>query len=536
MYKVLLIDDEEMALEYLRDLTDWEEQGFYIAGAAVSAEEALKIFQEELPEAVISDICMPEQSGLEFCEHILRLNPITKIILLSAYQEFEYARKALNLGAVDYILKYELTKELLDEKLKMLSDLLNEEMEKRSRYQRQGIRALLNGEETFGKDRVQAADVLDPDILSMELIVLRMDDEYFESDSAWKKAERTSSFSETDMIRLIDTETGPDQGRACIRQAVSVEKREFAVIYGFKCRAEEVEPYADDIAKRTVGALSREDAAGWSAAYAVTDLSRGAAADQYKKICSFMDWNYFRQKEYVVCITEDALRKMTERKESGDEERILEQIDSRIVRGEFSGAADAMRQLFRKYVLRSGTFSHWMELCSRMLRKRKEWAERYFVAAEDETMPEWMKIPPARSFPEIGSAYAGFIEKMAEHLNDKEYARYSWQIRAAIDHLNEYYKKDISVNDVAESIGLSASYLSRRFKSETGKTVLEYLTDVRIGQACRMLEEDRYKVYEIGEKVGYKTSQYFSEVFTREIGMSPGAYRKKARERYEEQH
>lgn len=102
--KVLIVDDEILAIEYLRDLIPWREYGYEIVGEATNARQALELFVKHRPQIVISDICMPGMDGLEFCGKILALDSSAKILLLTAYKEFEYAKKAIELGVCNYLL------------------------------------------------------------------------------------------------------------------------------------------------------------------------------------------------------------------------------------------------------------------------------------------------------------------------------------------------------------------------------------------------------------------------------------------------
>lgn len=381
MYKVLLIDDEEMALEYLQNLLDWEEYGFRIVGCATVPEEARRIFREELPEVVISDICMPEQSGLEFCQYILDIKRTTKIFLLSAFQEFEYARKAINMGVQDYILKYELTGELLGKKLTELGEVLRRE---------------------------QA-----------------------EKGTLWESLVKKAN-----------------------RKVLSL------------CENKDRHSFGDEF-------LAEEHAAMLGAVY-------------------------------------ECLKKL-----------------------EFQSAVWEIRKVFEEFENSADSFEQRMDICSALIKNLSEWQNLYFHFESAQMLPDWMKWGSMYSFADVEKECIRKIMDTERNLNDKNLAKYSYHVRTAVNYLKAHYMEDISVDDVADAIGVSGSYLGRMFKGETGFTVLGYLTEIRMAIARQLLAGRQYKVYEVGEKVGYKTSQYFSELFMKKTGMSPGAYRKKMRDQNE---
>lgn len=103
--KVMIVDDEYLIREGLRKSVTWEKYGMEVVATAENGEEGLFMAQEYQPDLVVTDICMPFVDGLEMSEHLLKNRPDTILIILTCYDEFEYARKALKLGVFDYVLK-----------------------------------------------------------------------------------------------------------------------------------------------------------------------------------------------------------------------------------------------------------------------------------------------------------------------------------------------------------------------------------------------------------------------------------------------
>lgn len=128
MIRVMLVDDEVLALEFLKEVIDWNHHGFQIVGQALNGKRALELFQKENPHIIISDIKMSVMDGLELCKRVKELNPHTKIILLSAYKDFEYAKKGIQYGVSNYLLKHEINEAtLLGELNKVKSEIYSEE-------------------------------------------------------------------------------------------------------------------------------------------------------------------------------------------------------------------------------------------------------------------------------------------------------------------------------------------------------------------------------------------------------------------------
>lgn len=119
MYKILFVDDERNILEYLPFVIDWKSLGITQMYTASNAKEALRVVRKEKPDIAIVDVEMPEMDGLEFCREAQKIHPQIKFVILSAFDRFDYARRALVIGVKDYLLKPVDEEELL----KLMRDL-----------------------------------------------------------------------------------------------------------------------------------------------------------------------------------------------------------------------------------------------------------------------------------------------------------------------------------------------------------------------------------------------------------------------------
>jgi two-component system response regulator YesN len=111
-----------------------------------------------------------------------------------------------------------------------------------------------------------------------------------------------------------------------------------------------------------------------------------------------------------------------------------------------------------------------------------------------------------------------------KEMTEKELKQYSPKIREAIKYIFNHYHRDIKIDDVAGSVKVSGEYLRHLFKEEVGKGYNEYLTDLRIQKAKELLLEEKYKLYEIADMVGYSSGTYFSAVFKKITGINPQDY------------
>ena len=122
MIKVLLVDDEYLALQYLENIIDWQYYGFELVGVTTNPEQAFSIYKRYRPELVISDVRMPGKSGLELVNAIREYGGNTHILFLSAYKSFDYVTQAIRLGIDDYLLKSDLEEESFLKKILNLKE------------------------------------------------------------------------------------------------------------------------------------------------------------------------------------------------------------------------------------------------------------------------------------------------------------------------------------------------------------------------------------------------------------------------------
>jgi two-component system response regulator YesN len=105
MYKLLIVDDEKIVIEGLKSATNWKEHHIVIVGSASDGEEALKEIINKKPDIVLADIRIPKMNGLDLIKETKNLNLETVFIIISGYSKFDYAKRAIQLEAIDYLVK-----------------------------------------------------------------------------------------------------------------------------------------------------------------------------------------------------------------------------------------------------------------------------------------------------------------------------------------------------------------------------------------------------------------------------------------------
>ena len=151
MIKVMLVDDEIMAMNYMKSLINWEDYGFEITAMETNGVKALAFLKKEMADVIFADIRMPGMDGLEFSQKALEINHKLIIILLTSYGDFDYAKKALNIGVSNYLLKHETKAENLIRELENLRVKITEMKQNEKVVIGQLIRKLITFPDSFSQ-------------------------------------------------------------------------------------------------------------------------------------------------------------------------------------------------------------------------------------------------------------------------------------------------------------------------------------------------------------------------------------------------
>jgi len=488
---VLLVDDEPLALENVYEMVDWQAHGFTVVGRATSGRKALQLFEQWRPHIVITDISMSPMSGMELGARIHSLAPETKLLFLTAYRDFDYARQALELRAANYLLKHEISNDRLLTQLLEIKRSIKAEVIDREHALRLMLRNLLAG-------RFAPQD--GPLLAAAKERLERQTAMFY-----WEVGCRVCA----DGGRYADRVTGESTGmieRALLEQVEQVQE----VI--------------------------------------ILEQERGQLA-----LVALPVPNSQLIVQYSMQSTAYALQRLLSLHTGSEPTLVMSALDRRDP-GQLAADMQAVydyalllppRSLFLPEQARaaestpSRPYAAWKEL----IQSREAWDElqtrlQHMVRHGDLTemrgflsqLPGWMapaQVPLQRT---LGSGIAEIVDAvialLASHLEQaspaKGYSR--WVVRAMEDVQQHYADPDLTLDAIAARLQISSIHLRTTFKRETGQSLLDYTTDYRIRVARKLLEEGELKIYEVAERVGYKTSQYFSQVFKRMTGSQPKDY------------
>ncbi|MBI9100974.1 MAG: response regulator [Spirochaetales bacterium] len=503
--KVLLVDDEKLTLNYLAKIIDWDSMNIHIVGKAENGESALEIFKDSRPELIITDIQMPLMDGLTLIKEIRSISSTTKIIVLSAFGDFEYARKAFSCGITGYILK-----PIDESKLEiMLNQAVVEIEEEREEQRLKKIKTNLACE-TYLKRRLFHPEKAGP--FHKKIMELGME--------GW--------FSEFQLISLLFQDHSLDQTilsgliRETWEKVISgqvfiliIAPREWLLIGAPVSHSTGVS-FIDKLKLLT----GLEIFMGISRIY----NEPGDLIPAYREI-GILNALSFYEDSSPLFYTPDIEIQGTlpaEEEEMRSFMAILKMQDQKKLH-------TYLRNLENRMRAGAGIdLEAYYGFCLTLLILVRSQMERELPSF---SIPEELKKLSMERIKEFktSSELTGYILKICTSilsLSSRNFEeRLSRFIPRTKEFIKEHYSENITLDQIGTHLSVSRNYLSRIFKEETGIKIWDYLTEIRMEKARELLVKTNLKTSDIAEKVGYENATYFSSIFKKVNGLPPKEYR-----------
>lgn len=495
-WKVLLVDDEAYILEMLRDMIPWEFYGFELAGTAGNAREAMKAYYEKRPDLIITDICMEGVSGIEFITKLRLQDAGVKVLILSAYDRFEYAQRALKLNVDGYLLKPVVREELVSQlleihrsleeepdyrgQLRCLKESLDELEQEYSRSQLLGLYR--------GTQRAAAGKLAEEErvwlVMSIQTIVR---DEIV--------------FIERDLKEILQVQTDvlfADDGVFAVFCRAAGEERLGAAVMLVRRKYCEGEP---------------------SVLCGISGTAKGSG--QLPRLCresrEALNQLFYEEGRFFWKYRERA------GSAGGTAEPDREQMGLWLINGELARCRAAVRE--------------WMEACRRDGRERAQVLEvcqslmglAAKFAVDEEGKGELEEIGR-----QLGRALRcreaeQLLARCMEWADERELKAKKMRklIANAQDYMKEHcFEETFSVDALTEYLGISKSYLSRLYKEENGDSIWNDVIRLRMAKARELLVGSDATGYAIAKAIGYSSEYHFSRAFTKAVGVSPTKYKR----------
>ena len=488
MFTVLLADDESSVLETLKSRISWQELGVGTVLTAGNGEEALVLAKQQPISLVVADIRMPAMDGLTLIRHIRQFSPDTHCIMLSAYNEFEYAREAISLGVENYLLK-PLEMEELEQTIKRaLENIYSNRSEQWLTYSNTLLRwttGAISADELADRATHLGINLYLPEYASV--CVQRR--ESVSLTSFLEKCQREFA-SEYTLYHCRD-----DQGHSLM------------VLGGKKINL-------PDVARR-LNALAQEAGVTQKVRIALGPAIDDAEnlAESYQSAMNSLEMN-------AAC-TEKSVLAQEEADASGgtafDDVMLLLHV-----RGE-TAAQEEIRRYAEKAACENSAEAllFFMKACTRAL------LTEYPVQTarlQRSVFDHCERLERARQTEGFRKALEQLL-LITRQASNAALAALDPAVRLAMESIRSAYAAGISIREFCGQRSMNPAYLGHLFKRETGVFFNEYLARVRIVHASQLLRDPELRIYDIATRVGFSSASYFVKSFKALTGMSPAKFR-----------
>lgn len=501
--RILVVEDEIRIREGIEKLLSKFEDVTCV-GEALDGREGLDKLRELRPDVVITDIMMPNMDGLEMLEAMVNEGIKTKAIVLSAYSEFEYARRAMKLGVDEYLLKpisyNDFAKAIENTKVQLAKEM-SEKPEQIGTLS-QTFSAILNDSQNLD-DEVIAYLKNNYDIDDNErfaLMYLYLGDQYSD---------------DTDHIRSKITHI-LSLYNGISYELVEDEYRRSVIIVAYHVGSPE------DLERYVQTQLLHDDRSEIVLGYVLTEgLSNLRSA--YKELLPYMDWDISLGKGVLISFPKVKGIQTISCIYPIDEEGYAKQA---VCDGDF----EALERSIKRFM---DTFSDGNIYAPREIKEcyvRFLWAiigmakeMRFFGKEEFEQQKLLNLVMDARTGAELSGA-CDFLVRALQKEEEEDVTHLT--VKRMRSMIHEYYQAGITLDEIAERMHLTPEYVGTLFHKEAGVTFSTYIKTLRINKAKELLLGSDAKLYEIAELVGYSDPKYFGKVFKETTGQLPNEYRK----------
>lgn len=519
MYKLMLVEDEEIVRESMIQNIVWEQYGFQLSGACRNGQEALEQVPLLLPDVVVTDICMPLVDGLELARYLREHYPSIFVVILTGFSEFSYAQQAVQLRVHDFILKPVVPREFCAILAKLSAELQTRDSHRSSM---RSLQSRANQAEAILRSSVfrhilRASMTSEEVRIAAERAGLRLDCAVY--CALFCQAQHISQ-SITEAQRLQDAVQ-----EVAVRfpncTGALLDDRYAVLLIGGRTQ-EEVTGRSRDAADMLANAVSRACGVPAVAGVGTCCCSLSGLHRCFQEAFHALGYGFSTgQKVVVDRLALAAERPVTAGHPLPGEQSIVQALQTRSE----AAVEDRLNDLFDEMRRRSLHLSACVPVLERLRFALTDLIPRDSLRAASHIPPaeQWFRIE------ELHQAYAQLAAFVLRCLKPQEEDPAQRCVESAKGYiLQHYHDSEFSLSELLSLLNVSKSYFSAVFKAQTGQTFIEYLTSLRMDKARCLLATTNLCTYEIAERIGFTDPHYFSVTFKRYVGKTPREYRESA--------
>ena len=534
MYKVFIVDDEPSARLGLSECFPWEQYGCVVVGEAENGKEALDKISRLKPDIVLTDVKMPYVDGIELAKQINLRFPEIKIIFISGYNDIRYLKEAFHVSAIDYIFKPINLKEVERVIGKATGSLGNEQKQQALilRMESQLIQSM-----PFLKEKFFMTLIRDNDFRKEELEKkMKFLNISFPADGLYsivlvsvdssaeifgERSERDSQLLSFAILNVLQELLE----RIFIGYSFEESRGEYVCIICLKRRQQEnIMEFAEEVQKNLLQSLDLSITIGIGAPVESLEELRNSYHNAAKAVSQRL---FIGQNKVIVMEEEEAEEQKRFQPDFGQIERLsgfLKAGETQAVERELESfflEVSRHHEMSKQYI--QSLCMNFFLLPNQLLYECGEEAEQY-MKNELRQIEDFYKL---ETLSEMKLFVMERCRRVCAYFESRRDSKQRSLIRRIQEIIKQRYAENITINQIADEVFFSATYLSFIFKQETGQTINDYITFVRIEKAKELLADPTIRSYEVCRSVGYQDAGYFSKIFKKYTGCSPSQYREK---------
>lgn len=529
MLKVLLVDDDIVMRANLKTMIEWEQHGFILADEVVNGVECIQKLSMSHFDLVITDMDMPIIDGVALIESIRQYFPGVQVIVISGNDNYDYVRVSMKKGAVDYILKHRLNKEILCEALETAKNKQIEQS-KLLYYSNFRLEQLSEGRTLILHNLLQGilAGRISCEETKQRLELLEIPCEFTNFILCYIKVQNLPTIGQgkaglviKSVIDVVDKIITEDfrgftayLGEGCFVAFVNFEKINSTSF---------IHQMLAEILSRIYSTSKRILGLHISAAVSCMCRSYDKIPELFSKTKRSLEDRFYDEQRLVWQHNEQPKEETRISLSRKDEEHIKQCLEE----GDKEGMLSFLEYLFDKCRNTNASVRSVQAICAELLSFAIQFCIKHGLEntraelVELQLSGEYLK----KKFLKLRMMISQIYRKvMDEYLGLMEGSGRNPYVIKAIQYVNANYRKNISLSDTAEHVGISSQYLSHLINEECKKGYAELLNGKRVEVACVMIRSHKYKVKEIAAMAGFNNYNYFFKVFKDITGCTPAEY------------
>lgn len=532
MYNVIIADDEPVLRKGIMCFVNWDALDCKIIYEASSGLEAQEYLESNHVDIVLTDIKMPGMDGIQLTKYINEYHPRTKVIILTAYADFSYAQSAIKYNVVDFVVKTN-PSEKIPEAINKAIHLINQQQENEEKIKQLENRINDNLSEICEK-------------LLVSIINGIITDQYEINTKLKEVGIKLDNY----FILMYDINSTSSE---CIAVSPEEQNKFLHSIKNFLSLAfKDYQHFTVIMSKDllfTVVSFNNSHSTTCTQALLMTCNEILVMVDNFMKFTVRIGISemHMHSQELPIAYNEahealsgifysdknDPIYMFKNRVQLQNNTlpsyKYTDSILNSIQHGNHNTAITSLLKLFEEYkntkVSVEQVIVSSMLLCSLCFRLLENYMPELPAYLKSE-LDVYKQIKESKSIQNIFNILCNAIKYISEFIASNE-NQYNYLVKEVNKYIRENYNKDITLQIAADYVHVNSSYLSRMYKKETGRTIIDTINNIRIDKAKVLLKDPAKKIFEVAAEVGIEDPAYFTHVFEKYTGISPKEYKSK---------